>query len=81
MADAKGSSDPTLPFEQARDELTAIVAELESGGLGLEESLRLWQRGEELVRICQRWLDQAQASIAKALAAVEDDTDPAAQSD
>lgn len=81
MADAKGSSDPALPFEQARDELTAIVAELEAGGLGLEESLRLWQRGEELVRICQRWLDQAQASIAQALAAVEDDTDPAAQSD
>jgi len=68
--------DQTLPFEQARDELNAIVAELETGGLGLEESLRLWQRGEELVRVCQSWLDQAQASIAKAMAEVTDDEEP-----
>ena len=75
MANQKKSpepgSDPGLPFEQARDELSAIVAELEAGGLGLEESLLRWQRGEELVRICQAWLDQAQASIAQAIATVE----------
>lgn len=75
MASAKGSthaeSEPTLPFELARDELAAIVTQLEAGGLGLEDSLRLWQRGEELVGVCQTWLDQAQASIARAIATVE----------
>lgn len=68
-----GSADSTLPFEQARDELQAIVTELEVGGLGLEESLRRWQRGEELVRICQVWLDQAQASIARVIADSDED--------
>ncbi|MFM8351738.1 MAG: exodeoxyribonuclease VII small subunit [Actinomycetales bacterium] len=79
MASAKGSThaeseptpEPTLPFELARDELAAIVTQLEAGGLGLEDSLRLWQRGEELVGVCQTWLDQAQASIARAIATVE----------
>ena len=80
MARATQSTDetphPTLPFEQAPDETSPNVAELETGGLGLEESLRLWQRGEELVRVCQSWLDQAQASIAKAMAEVTDDEEP-----
>lgn len=73
MAKADGLLEADLPFEQARDQLAAIVTQLETGGLGLEESLRLWQRGEELVGICQTWLNQAQASIAKAIAAVESD--------
>ena len=42
-----------LSYEAARDELTKVVATLESGGLGLEESLKLWERGEELAAICQ----------------------------
>lgn len=50
-------------FEAARDELASVVQRLEAGGLSLEESLALWQRGEDLGRICQEWLDAAAASL------------------
>ena len=53
----------TLSYEQARDELVLIVQRLESGGASLEESLALWERGEELAAICQAWLDGAKAKI------------------
>lgn len=52
-----------LRYEQARDELFDIVARLESGQVGLEESLTLWARGEALAAHCSTWLDQAQAAI------------------
>ena len=52
-----------LSYEAARDELAKVVATLESGGLGLEESLKLWERGEELAAICQAWLDGARAKL------------------
>lgn len=50
---------PGLSYERARDELAAVVERLEGGGTTLEESLALWERGEELAGICQRWLDGA----------------------
>lgn len=53
-----------LSYEQARDELMAVVANLEAGGTSLEESLSLWQRGEELAKICQQWLDGARDKLA-----------------
>ena len=52
-----------LSYEQARDELVALVATLESGRSGLEESMRLWQRGEELAAHCTTWLDRAERSL------------------
>ena len=52
-----------LGYEQARDELVAIVARLEAGQVPLEESLLLWQRGEALAAHCTAWLDGAQARI------------------
>ncbi len=55
-----------LSYEAARDELAKVVATLESGGLGLEESLKLWERGEELAAICQEWLDGARAKLESA---------------
>ena len=61
-----------LSYEAARDELAAVVVKLESGGLGLDESLVLWERGEELARICQRFLDGARARVEAALARVDD---------
>ncbi len=57
---------PEIGYEQARDELIATVQRLETGGTTLEESLALWERGEELARICQRWLDGARARLAAA---------------
>jgi exodeoxyribonuclease VII small subunit len=50
-------------YEQARDELVDIVRRLEAGGVTLEESLKLWERGEELATICQEWLDGARARL------------------
>lgn len=55
------SAEPT--YEQARDELVQIVAELEAGGTTLEESLALWQRGEELATLCQTYLDGAREKL------------------
>ena len=52
-----------LSFEQARAELERIVAELESGRAELEEAVRLWERGEELYRLCVGRLDAAEGKI------------------
>jgi exodeoxyribonuclease VII small subunit len=54
---------PELSFEQARAELIAVVEKLEAGGSTLEESLALWERGENLAAVCQRWLDGARARL------------------
>ncbi|MFC5380705.1 exodeoxyribonuclease VII small subunit [Aquipuribacter nitratireducens] len=59
------TSDDSLPepgdmtYEAARDELVDVVRRLESGGADLEESLRLWERGEALAARCQEVLDGA----------------------
>jgi exodeoxyribonuclease VII small subunit len=58
-----------IGYEAARAELAEIVRKLETGGETLEESLALWQRGEELADICQRWLDGATARLDAAIAA------------
>jgi exodeoxyribonuclease VII small subunit len=55
-----------LTYEQARTELAAVVERLETGGSSLEESLALWERGEQLADICQRWLDGARERIGNA---------------
>ena len=52
-----------LRYEDAREELIAIVARLEAGQVPLEESMHLWRRGEALAAHCAQWLDGAQAEI------------------
>jgi exodeoxyribonuclease VII small subunit len=52
-----------LTYEQARDELISIVAQLEGGQIGLEDSMSLWQRGEALATHCNTWLDGAEAKL------------------
>ena len=52
-----------LSYEQARDELVAVVARLEAGGETLEGSLQLWERGEALAARCQQWLDGARERL------------------
>ena len=52
-----------LTYEQARDELVAVVARLEAGGETLEGSLALWERGEALAARCQDWLDGARQRL------------------
>jgi exodeoxyribonuclease VII small subunit len=58
----------TLSYEQARDKLAAVVKRLEAGGLTLEQSLELWERGERLAAVCEEWLDGARARLAAAMA-------------
>jgi exodeoxyribonuclease VII small subunit len=60
-------SEPSLGYEQAREELAEVVRRLEAGGLSLEESLALWERGEKLADICQQWLDGARKRLDAAL--------------
>jgi exodeoxyribonuclease VII small subunit len=59
---------PAAPrsYESARDELLAIVRQLETGGSTLEESIELWERGEQLARHCQEFLDGARRRITRA---------------
>ena len=64
---------PDLPYEQARDELIETVRKLEAGGTTLEESLALWERGEELAKICQRWLDGARERLQAATSEDEEE--------
>ncbi|MCX5211017.1 exodeoxyribonuclease VII small subunit [Kitasatospora sp. NBC_00240] len=63
--------DDALGYEHARDALLEVVRQLETGGTSLEESLALWERGEQLAKVCQRWLDGARARLDAALAAEE----------
>jgi exodeoxyribonuclease VII small subunit len=70
----------SLSYEQARDKLAAVVKRLETGGLTLEQSLELWERGERLAAVCGEWLDGARARLAAAMAK-RDDPDPAAAED
>lgn len=62
-----------LSYEQARDELTEVVAALEAGGTSLEDSIKLWERGEELAQICQQWLDGAKAKLSAKRPGAESD--------
>ncbi|AZM48381.1 exodeoxyribonuclease VII small subunit [Streptomyces sp. WAC 06738] len=79
MAETKDRG--TLGYEQARDELMEVVRRLESGGSTLEESLALWERGEELAQICRQWLDGARERLDAALAESEDEAEDEAEGD
>ncbi len=70
--------DSGLTYEEARAELARVVDRLESGGGTLEESLALWERGEHLADVCQRWLDGARTRLEAARNAR---TDPHARAD
>jgi exodeoxyribonuclease VII small subunit len=59
-------SEESISYEAARDELISVVTKLEAGGATLEESLTLWERGDELAKICQAWLDGARTRLESA---------------
>lgn len=54
-----------MSYEQARDELVKVVAELESGSTTLEQAMLLWERGEALAEKCEQWLSGAKEKIEK----------------
>lgn len=61
-----------LGYEAARDKLAEVVKQLEAGGLSLEDSLGLWEKGEALATVCERHLAGARERVDRALASVED---------
>jgi exodeoxyribonuclease VII small subunit len=58
-----------LSYEQAREQLVAVVSQLEAGGVSLEESLALWERGEALAARCEEWLEGARRRLESARSA------------
>jgi exodeoxyribonuclease VII small subunit len=71
---ASAQSDLPATYEAARDELLEVVRHLETGGVTLEESLALWERGEALAAQCQRWLDGARARLDAAVSTGVDES-------
>ncbi len=74
-AGAAAAGSAALSYEQARDQLTEVVRQLEAGGLTLEQSLDLWERGERLAAICEQWLEGARARLAAAAARSQNATE------
>ena len=63
MTSEKSADIAKLSYEQARDELVSVVTALEQGGISLEESIALWERGEALAARCDEWLIGAKARL------------------
>ena len=55
------SAQPT--FEEAQRELESIVQRLEAGQVPLDDAIALWERGEELYKLCRTRLDAAEGKI------------------
>lgn len=70
-----------LSYEQARDELITVVAELEQGTATLEDSLALWERGEALAARCEEWLIGAKQRLEAARAGSAAALSPSADGD
>ncbi|MDN5726977.1 MAG: exodeoxyribonuclease VII small subunit [Propionibacteriales bacterium] len=78
MNASSSPDEQKLNYEQAREELVAVVQKLEAGA-PLEESLALWERGERLAGICQERLDGAKERVAAARRTAEDEEPDAAE--
>ena len=63
---AAGAGIAALSYDEAREQLIAVVGKLEAGGASLEESLALWERGEALAARCEEWLEGARKRLAAA---------------
>ncbi|MEV0434007.1 exodeoxyribonuclease VII small subunit [Nocardia sp. GTS18] len=81
MADAGSDNTDTLAeiatfgYERARDELVNVVKMLEQGGLDLDDSLALWERGEALANRCEQHLAGARKRVEDALSRADLDAD------
>ena len=73
MASEKATPISQLGYEKCRDELIEVVRLLEQGGLDLDESLKLWEKGEQLAKRCEEHLAGARKRVTDALAV--DDSD------
>ncbi|MDR1791712.1 MAG: exodeoxyribonuclease VII small subunit [Propionibacteriaceae bacterium] len=77
MAKAKDEAQLPDSYEEARAQLAQIVEQLEAGDVPLTEAMQLWERGEKLADVCDKWL---QGALAKVQQAVEPDPEPEPQS-
>jgi exodeoxyribonuclease VII small subunit len=68
----KNADIQAMSYEQARDELVLVVSSLEQGGISLEDSITLWERGEALAARCDEWLIGARARLDAAKKAREE---------
>jgi len=73
MSEKTNADIEKLSYEQARDELMQVVQQLEQGTATLEDSMKLWERGEALAAQCEKWLSGAKKRLDDALAANKDD--------
>lgn len=72
MSAEKAPEIAAMSYEQARDELVLVVSTLEQGGISLEDSITLWERGEALAARCDEWLIGARARLDAAKKAREE---------
>ncbi|MBJ7281093.1 MAG: exodeoxyribonuclease VII small subunit [Rhodoluna sp.] len=64
MTEKNANADvATMTYEQARDELTKVLNQLEAGSVTLDQSMALWERGEVLAQKCEQWLAGARAKL------------------
>lgn len=52
-----------MTYEEARDELQQVVAQLEQQSVTLDASMALWERGEALAKVCEEWLSGARKKL------------------
>ena len=55
-----------MSYEEARDELQQVVAQLEQQNVTLDASMALWERGEALDKVCEEWLSGARKKLSDA---------------
>jgi len=71
----KTKSGEKIDFEKSMDELEMIVNDLESGSLTLDDSIRAFERGVELSKLCQKRLEAAEERVKKLLEKSNDEFD------
>ena len=59
----KAKTDENLDFEKAMQELESLVEKMETGDLSLEDSLKHFEQGVKLTRMCQQSLRQAEQKV------------------
>ncbi len=65
-----------LSFEDSFERLEKVIQKLESGELGLDESISLYEEGVQLAEHCERQLDDAELKVSQLLRAVANEMDP-----